>query len=255
LEDLKVHSLYLKQFKRSLSIMKKDILIYYLKGPVIIFGVLIPLFLFLAFLTGSKNLSTDFLISGLIGMTMLFTATSVSPVIIPWESQMKTLERLMACPISIHTLIMGDMLASVLFGFFISLVPVLIGLALDVIPIHTLVLIMGIGLASLCFSSLGLLLATPPTNAPSNVMMISSLIKFPLVFISGIFIPLESMPFWGKIIASLSPLTYFTDITRYSLQNVSYYPIWLDFLAIILFTLMFFVLAVKIHKKTLAMRI
>lgn len=248
-------NLYLNQFKRSLSIMKKDILIYYLKGPVIIFGILIPLFLFLAFLTGSKNLSTDFLISGLIGMTMLFTATSVSPVITPWESQMNTLERLMACPISIYTLIMGDMLASVIFGFFISLVPVLIGIMIGVTPIHSLVLILGIVLASVCFSALGLLLATPPTNAPSNVMMISSLVKFPLVFISGIFIPLENLPFWGKIIASLSPLTYFTDLTRYSLQNVSYYPLWMDFVAMGVFTLIFFILAVQIHKKTLPMRI
>ena len=84
----------LDQLKRSLGIMKKDIRIYYLKGPVIIFGVLIPLFLFLAFLTGSRNLPIEFLVSGLISMTILFTATSVSPVIMPWEAQMNTLERL-----------------------------------------------------------------------------------------------------------------------------------------------------------------
>lgn len=247
--------IYFGQFKRSLAIMRKDILIYYLKGPVIIFGILIPLFLFLAFLTGSKNLSTDFLISGLIGMTMLFTATSVSPVITPWESQMNTLERLMTYPISIYTLILGDIMASVLFGALITLVPVIIGLIIGVNIIHPIILFTGIILASLCFSALGLLLATPPTNAPSNVMMISSLVKFPLVFISGIFIPIENMPFWGKAIASFSPLTYFTDLTRYSLGNGSYYPIWLDLSVIVLFTIIFFVLAVKIHKKTLPMRI
>lgn len=235
--------------------MRKDILIYYLKGPVIIFGILIPLFLFLAFLTGSKNLSTSFLISGLIGMTMLFTATSVSPVITPWESQMNTLERLMTYPISIYTLILGDILASVIFGALITMVPVIIGVIIGINIIHPIILIIGIILASLCFSSLGLLMATPPTNAPSNVMMISSLIKFPLVFISGIFIPLENMPFWGKSIASFSPLTYFTDLTRYSLGNGSYYSILLDFAVIILFTVIFFTLAVKIHKKTLPMRI
>lgn len=235
--------------------MRKDILIYYLKGPVIIFGILIPLFLFLAFLTGSKNLSTSFLISGLIGMTMLFTATSVSPVITPWEAQMNTLERLMTYPISIYTLILGDIMASVIFGALITLVPVIIGLIIGINIIHPIILIIGIILASLCFSALGLLMATPPTNAPSNVMMISSLIKFPLVFISGIFIPLESMPFWGKAIASFSPLTYFTDLTRYSLGNGSYYPILLDFTVIVLFTIIFFVLAAKIHEKTLPMRI
>lgn len=248
-------NIYFGQLKRSLAIMRKDILIYYLKGPVIIFGILIPLFLFLAFLTGSKNLSTSFLISGLIGMTMLFTATSVSPVVTPWESQMNTLERLMTYPISIYTLILGDILASVLFGALITLVPVIIALIIGVNIIHPIILIVGIIIASLCFSALGLLMATPPTNAPSNVMMISSLIKFPLVFISGIFIPLESMPFWGRSIASFSPLTYFTDLTRYSLGNGSYYPIVLDFVVIILFTVIFFTLAVKIHEKTLPMRI
>jgi len=250
-----MQNLYLSQFKRSLAIMKKDILIYYLKGPVIIFGILIPLFLFLAFLTGSKNLSTDFLISGLIGMTMLFTATSVSPVITPWESQMNTLERLMTYPISIYTLILGDILASVIFGTLITLVPVIIGLAIGVNIIHPFILLSGIILASICFSALGLLLATPPTNAPSNVMMISSLVKFPLVFISGIFIPIESMPFWGKVVASFSPLTYFTDLTRYSLGNGSYYPIILDLMVIVVFTIIFFALAVKIHKRTMPMRI
>lgn len=248
-------NIYFGQLKRSLAIMRKDILIYYLKGPVIIFGILIPLFLFLAFLTGSKNLSTSFLISGLIGMTMLFTATSVSPVITPWEAQMNTLERLMTYPISIYTLILGDIMASVIFGALITLVPVIIGLIIGINIIHPIILIIGIILASLCFSALGLLMATPPTNAPSNVMMISSLIKFPLVFISGIFIPLESMPFWGKAIASFSPLTYFTDLTRYSLGNGSYYPILLDFTVIVLFTIIFFVLAAKIHEKTLPMRI
>lgn len=250
-----MQNLYLSQFKRSLAIMKKDILIYYLKGPVIIFGILIPLFLFLAFLTGSKNLSTDFLISGLIGMTMLFTATSVSPVITPWESQMNTLERLMTYPISIYTLILGDILASVIFGTLITLVPVIIGLAIGVNIIHPFILLSGIILASICFSALGLLLATPPTNAPSNVMMISSLVKFPLVFISGIFIPIESMPFWGKVVASFSPLTYFTDLTRYSLGDGSYYPIILDLMVIVVFTIIFFGLAVKIHKRTMPMRI
>lgn len=245
----------LEQLKRSMGIMKKDIRIYYLKGPVIIFGVLIPLFLFLAFLTGSRNLSPAFLVSGLISMTILFTGTSVSPVIMPWEAQMNTLERLASCPISISTLLIGDMLASFVFGVGVTAVPVLIGLVIGVNIIHPIVLILGILLSAVCFSFLGLLMSTIPTNAPSNVMMLSSLVKFPLVFISGIFIPIENMPFWGKIIASFSPLTYFTDLARYSLQGTHYYPLSVDFLVIFIFTAVFFYLAVLLHKKTLPQRI
>jgi ABC-2 type transport system permease protein len=176
-----MYTQFLDQLKRSLGVTKKDIRIYYFKGPVISFGLLMPLFLFLAFLIGSRNLSTDFLISGLIGMTLFFTATAVSPIIAPWEAQLQTLERLISAPISVATLIFGDMLASLIFGIGISLVPLIIGLFIGINVIYPIILISGIILAGVCFSSLGLLLSTPPTNAPSNIMMISSLVRFPVV--------------------------------------------------------------------------
>lgn len=245
----------LNQLKRSLGITKKDIRIYYKKGPVISFGLLMPLFLFLAFLIGNRNLSVEFLVSGLIGMTLFFTATAVSPIIAPWEAQFGTLERLISAPISITTLIFGDVLASFIFGIGITIVPLVIGLAIGIEIIHPIILILGIILGGACFSSLGLLLSTPPTNAPSNIMMISTLIRFPLVFISGIFIPLDKMPFWGKIVASISPLTYFTDLTRYSLHGQNFYPITIDFLAIVMFMVLFFILAVELHTRTIYKRL
>ena len=248
-------NLYMDQLKRSLGIMKKNILIYYLKGPVVIFGFLMPLFLFLAFFIGSRKMSADFLISGLIGMTVFFTATAVSPVIAPWEAQIRTLERLISAPISITTLLFGDMLASFLFGMLIPILPIGIGLAIGVNIIHPIIFILGIILAAACFSSFGLILSSPPSNAPSNVMMISSLVRFPLVFVSGIFVPLEQMPYWGQTIASISPLTYFIDLIRYTINGTSYYSIQIDFIAIILFTVTFFFLAVQLHKRTIFKRI
>jgi len=246
---------FLDQLKRSLGVMKKDIRIYYSKGPVISFGLLMPLFLFLAFLIGSRNLSTDFLISGLIGMTLFFTSTAVSPIIAPWEAQLQTLERLISSPISITTLIFGDMLASLVFGIGISLVPLIIGLFIGINLLYPVILILGIIIGGICFSSLGLLLSTPPTNAPSNIMMISSLVRFPVVFISGIFIPLGNMGFWGKFVASFSPLTYFADLTRYSIGSTNYYSILFDFIALIIFTILYFVLAVKLHQRTVYQRL
>ena len=246
---------FLDQLKRSLGIMKKDIRIYYLKGPVVISGFLMPLFLFLAFFIGSRNLSIEFLISGLIGMTVFFTATAVSPIIAPWEAQVQTLERLISCPISITTLIFGDMLASFIFGILIAILPIAIGLAMGTHITNPIILILGLLLGGVCFSSFGLILSSPPSNAPSNIMMISSLVRFSLVFISGIFIPLENMPYWGKIIASFSPLTYFTDLTRYTLQGTNYYPVLLDFILLLGFSALFFILAVKLHQRTIYKRL
>jgi ABC-2 type transport system permease protein len=244
-----------EQARRSWAIARKDIRIYYIKGPVLIFGIFMPVFLFLAFLMGSRQLSLIFLVSGLVGMALFFTATAVSPAIFPWEGQAKTLERLASCPITIEAIVFGDMIASTLFGIGITLITVVIGLALGVELLHGIIMLAGILLAACCFSAIGMLLAVPPTNTPSNIMMLSSLIKFPLVFISGIFIPLEQMPPWGLALAAFSPLTYFTDLVRYSFAGTNYFPIAVDILALGIFTVVFTVGTMNLHKRTMPRRI
>ena len=87
-------------------------------------------------------------------------------------------------------------------------------------------------------------------------MKLSSLIKFPLVFISGIFIiPLQQMPPWGLALAAFSPLTYFTDIVRYSFNNGNYFVVSTDITALFIFTILFAVAAMYLHKRTMPGRI
>ena len=242
------------QFNRALAIAEKDIRIYYLKGPVLIYGILFPMFLFLAFFLG-RGLSVDFLISGLISMTLFFTATAVSPVILPWEGSMRTLERLISAPVSIPAILLGDALASFIFGIIISIVPIAFGIVVGVHIFSPVVLAAAILLSAFCASYLGMLFSTPPTNVPSNIMMITNLVKFPLVFISGVFIPIEQMPPWGRTISQFSPLTYMTDLMRYSIQGNSYHPILLDFAALAAFTVIFMSLAMFIHIRNMPKRL
>jgi ABC-2 type transport system permease protein len=243
-----------EQVRRAWAIAKKDIRIYYIKGPVLIFGVFMPLFMFLAFLMGTKQLPLSFLISGLVGMTLFFTATAVSPAIFPWEGQAKTLERLASCPVTVEAIVLGDMIASTLFGIGITIITVIIGLALGLSLLHGITLLFAILLAACCFSAIGMLLAVPPTNVPSNIMMLSSLIKFPLIFISGIFVPLEQMPAWGLVLSVFSPLTYFTDIVRYSFTGTHFFAVWIDIAALAVFTLVFTVGTMYLHKRTMPKR-
>jgi len=247
--------LYLEQFRRSFAIVKKNIRIYYSKGPVVIFGLITPFFLFLSFYIG-RNMPAEALVPGLLGMTAFFTATSVGPAIVPWEARAKTLERLISSPISIWAIFLGDVLSSFLFGVVVSVFPVMVGWFIGAEIVNPLILGFAIILATFCFASFSILLsAYPPTDTPAGVMMLSSMIKFPLVFISGIFIPIEDMPLWGKTISSISPLTYFTDLARYSIQGNSYYPIALDFTVLVAFTVIFLVTAIKIHERTMQKRL
>ena len=243
-----------QQVRRALTIAQKDIRIYYFKGPVIIFGVLFPVFLFLAFMIG-RHMSVDFMIPGLLGMILFFTATSVSPVVIPWEAQARTLERLMSCPVKLETIIIGDVLASFAFGTVISLVPIIIGLALGVTISNAVIFALAFILAGLCFASLGNVFSIPPSNVPATVNMIAAAVRFPVIFISGIFIPLDELPSWGQGIAYVSPLTYFTDIARSCIQGQGHLPLAVDFVALIAFTMLFLLVAIKMHQRTMPRRI
>ncbi len=73
----------LQQSRRLLGIARKDIRVYYSKGPVVISGILFPIFLSVTFTIG-RNMPADSLMTGLVGMTLFFAATSVSPMILPF---------------------------------------------------------------------------------------------------------------------------------------------------------------------------
>ena len=243
---------FFEQIKRSLAIVKKDLSIYYLKGPVLMMGILTPLFMFFAFSVG-KDLPLDFLIPGLLGMALFFAGSSIGPMIAAWETRMKTFERLVSAPIALWAIILGDVIASFLLGIFVTCFVLIIGIFLLGIGIVTWPLIIGTILGAFCFASLGLLISAPPTDKPADTMMLSTMLKFPLLFISGVFIPISAMGSW-KILSYISPLTYYTDIVRTSVGDTSYFGVVIDMLIILGFGILFFILAILWHKKNLSKR-
>ena len=244
----------LDQIIRSWAIVKKDMRIYYAKGQVILMGVLWPGFMFLSFAVG-RQMSVDSLTPGLIGTTVFFTCSAMSPIIFPVESTSRTLERLASCPVSVWTILLGDMLASALTGLVVTVIPVAVALALGVSFTQPLVLLAGIILSSLCFSSMALIFSVPVTSSPAPIQMLSTLIKFPLMFISGIFVPLSQLPAVAKGISLISPLTYFTDLTRYTMGGTSYHSALINLSVITAFTVVFWIVAVTLHNRTLPRRV
>lgn len=242
------------QIARSIALVKKDVLIYYSKGPVVMMGVLWPAAMFISFAFG-RGMAIEALMPGLIGVSVFFTCSAISPIAFPWETAQRTLERLISAPVAVWTILFGDMLASALVGMAVSIVPILIAAGFGVTFTNPLALAVAIILGSVCFSTMALLISVPPVSAPQYTNMLSTLIKFPLLFISGVFIPLEILPAAARAISFISPLTYFTDIARYATGHDSYLPLYLDFLAVIAFTFVFWVVAVKLHNKTLPLRL
>lgn len=241
-----------KYYLRGISVTaEKNMRIYYRKAPVVIFGLLFPLFMFVAFFIG-RELDIDLFFPAFLAMTLFFTSSSVGPLITPWEKQARTFERLLSYPITVGTLVLGDMTAGMLFGCAISVLVLLIGMAFVGISIVSVALFLAtLLIGAVCFASMGVLLAAPASSSPSNIMMLSSLIRFPLIFISGIFIPLGELEGLRLAVSYASPLTYLVDAMNHAAGGPTSLHVAVDIAVLIAVSTIFLVAATAIHKRSL----
>ena len=96
---------------------------------------------------------------------------------------------------------------------------------------------------------MGTLVASYPTENVGEVMSILNLIRFPLIFLSGVFIPLSSLPGWGQVVAFFSPLSYAMDLIRFGYYGASHLSPILDILILIAFTIAFQVSGNYLYRK------
>ncbi|MDD1677445.1 MAG: ABC transporter permease, partial [Methanomicrobiales archaeon] len=214
------------ELRAAWAIARKDITTYYIKPNIIMAGLLFPVFMFLAFASGRGSPSGT-LIPGLIAITLLFSASTIEPVSIPIERRMKTFDRLLSAPISISTIVLGESISGFLYSIGIALLPILIGAILFPSPIlHPLWLVLSIMLTAFLFATMGTLFASYPTENVGEVMSILNVVRLPLIFISGVFIPISSMPPIGQSVALFSPLTYANDLIRFGYAGDAQFNPW-----------------------------
>ena len=82
-------------------------------------------------------------------------------------------------------------------------------------------------------------------------MMLSTLTRFPLIFISGIFLPLSQLEGVPRVLAYFSPLTYLVDLMGFSLRGIYALDPVLDVVMLLGFSGLFVFLAYVIHRANL----
>jgi ABC-2 type transport system permease protein len=228
----------------------KDVRVYYLTPPMIMFGLMMPFFMFFSF-SVRREMEAAQSIARLLALTTFFTASSAGPVIIPLERRMGTYDRLLVAPMSLVTLLLGKTLVGALFACTVSVVPLLAGLlVLHVTVANAGMLTAGILLASLAFSAFGLVFASVPTRSVGSIMMPSTLLRWPLMFISGVFVPLEDMAPWTRVLAYLSPLTYAQDLMNHAVLEAGLFSPWLDLAVLLLSGVLFLLPAMWMHRRS-----
>ena len=95
------------------------------------------------------------------------------------------------------------------------------------------------------FVSLGMLVGVIIKD-PESGAAISNVIGFPMMFLSGSFWPIDSMPMYMQVIAKAMPLTYFNDGLRDTMVYANSGSSLVNLLIVIVIGLVFFVLASKL---------
>jgi ABC-2 type transport system permease protein len=189
-------------------------------------------------------------ISRLLALTIFFTAAAAGPFIIPTERRLGTYDRLLAAPMSLITLLLGKIAVGAFFAIAVSSIAVIVGvLFLDTSIAQPVLLIAGIVFGSFTFSTMGLIFGSIPTRNPGDVQMPSTLIRWVLLFVSGVFVPLTEMSTIARGFAYISPLTYAQDLMNHAVLGTGELALWLNLSVLFLSGLLFLAPSIKLHKR------
>ena len=238
-----------KEIERAWAIGWKDIKVYYLKPPSLMFGVLFPFALFFTFTVGRK-LSPDRILPILISQTVFWASSTVGPVVIPLERRMKTFDRYLSAPMSLLSVLLGKAMAGFFFGLTVSLIPLMLGIFWFSLPIvDVFAFTFGILLSCLAFAAMGIMFASVPTESVGNIMMPMNFVRIPLLFISGIFIPISELPPLGQNLAFFSPLTHTLLLIRKGMGGESFvFTPHVSIIVLALTSLLFLYVSFQFHK-------
>ena len=212
----------MNQVVNALFISRKDIESYYSKPPLITWGILFPAVLMLAIYV--KDPATYLNVApGIIAMTLLFGNTSMAAIVVTFEKRSGTLQRLLLTPVTHRTIVLGKAASAAAYGIATSLV-ITTGLVLllGMRVVNPLVFSTGLLLGGGVFSLLGLI-ASVMVREVFEAMTLMNFLRFPLLFISGVFMPVEALPAWVKPVAMVSPLTYVVELVRFGISGQSYF--------------------------------
>ena len=231
------------------TVTLKDMKVYYLRPGMIMFGFMMPFFMFFSF-SVRREMAAGEGLSRLLALTIFFTAAAAGPFIIPTERRMGTYDRLLAAPMSLMTLLLGKIAVGAFFAIVVASVASVIGiLFLNATVAQPGLMILGIIMGAFTFSAMGLIFGSIPTNNPGDVQMPSTLIRWVLLFISGVFIPLSQMSPVARAISYISPLTYAQDLMNHAVLGMGELNLWLDIIVLFLSGILFLLPSIKLHKR------
>ncbi|HTV95511.1 MAG TPA: ABC transporter permease [Steroidobacteraceae bacterium] len=194
-----------------------------------------------------------FMTPGILAQSVLFSAIFYGIAVI-WERDLGIVHKLLVSPASRWSLVCGKALAADFRGLVQAVVIYAIGAVLQV-PIRwqalaILEVLLVVALGSAIFATFSLIMACI-VKTRERFMGIGQVLTMPLFFASNAIYPLDIMPAWLKVIATLNPLTYLVDALRGLMvhDEQSTYGLGFDCAVLALVLVAFLAIAVRIYPK------
>jgi ABC-2 type transport system permease protein len=188
----------------------------------------------------------DFLVPAVLAMTIMMGAMMGMGESLAGERERGELARLFMTPTSVATVVGGKILSRLTIQIATAMVLIVAAIVLFGVTINgsmalTILLLV---LTALCFVGFGIMISARVGTQEDYIQMVMPF-TMPMMFISGVFYPLETMPWIFQKIAYLVPLTYANNALRgVMLKGAGIGDIWTSIAVLLGFTLLFFALGV-----------
>ncbi len=131
-----------------------------------------------------------------------------------WEG---TIEYTFMAPVSTFSHLLGVSIFAAALAFIQTVVvlgALLLFVDLNVVGANWLGIALVLLMASVSFMGLGLLAATFPIMSPENGAQATYILQGLLLLVSGVYYPIEILPYWLRPLSMLSPATYALNAAR-----------------------------------------
>jgi ABC-2 type transport system permease protein len=164
--------------------------------------------------SGNAN-AFSFIAPGIMAMTVMMSVMTGLPVAISQEKEIGTMDGMMVAPINRLSIILGKTLAQTARGLIQGVIILLLSVGIFGVVIQgSILLVFGLLLLGV-FSFVGLgIVITSFTKDQETAQMLMMTLMFPMMFLSGVFFPIQQMPWFMQDIASFLPLTYASSALR-----------------------------------------
>lgn len=193
----------------------------------------------------------DFLVPAILGMTVMMSCMMGMGASIAGERETGELARLFMTPTNVSTVVGGKIVAKLVIELGRALILLILAILIFNVTVkggilQTFILLL---IGALCFVGFGIMLSARTATQEDYSQMVMPF-SMPMMFVSGVFYPIETMPWIFQKIAYIFPLTYLNDAMRgVMLKGQSLGDVWLDIVILLGFTLVFFIVGVKTFNR------